>query len=164
MKKPIILLIFLFLALVLHVFLMSWSIFRRGKPDFLLLLVIFWSWRRGGREGTVVGFVAGLLMDLFFSPLLGLYSFSFALIGFLIGEVRERVYRENILIFLIVIAAVSLLSRIITSAWLGIFGISSFLPHLDFTLFPAPLYNCLLAFFVLLAIESWAGRRRKGAG
>jgi len=164
MKKLIILLIFLFLTLALHVFLMSWPFFQKGRPDFLLLLVIFWSWRWGGREGMIVGFAAGLVIDLFFSPLLGLYSFSFSFIGFLIGEIRERVYQENILFFLLIVAGVSLLFRLIISAWLEIFGISSFLPHLHLTLFPAPLYNCLLAFLILLLRESWTIRRTRRSG
>ena len=156
MKRLIILFVLLALALASHVFFMSWPFFQKGRPDFLLLLVIFWSWRWGGKEGMIVGFVTGLVIDLLFSPLLGLYSFSFSFIGFLIVEIKERVYQENILFFLLIVAGVSLLSRVIISTWLEAFGISSFLTHLPLTLFPAPLYNCLLAFFILLLKEGWA--------
>ncbi len=159
MKRLIILFVLLVLALTLHIFSMGWPFFQKGRPDFLLLLVIFWSWRWGGKEGMIVGFVTGLVIDLLFSPLLGLYSFSFSFMGFLIGEVRERVYQENILFFLLIVAGVSLLSRVIISTWLEVFGISSFLTHLPLTLFPAPLYNCLLAFFILLLQEGWAMKK-----
>ncbi|MER3404913.1 MAG: rod shape-determining protein MreD, partial [Chloroflexota bacterium] len=41
------------------------------KPDLVLVTVAVWSTRRGVREGTLAGFLAGLLLELYSGALFG---------------------------------------------------------------------------------------------
>ncbi|MBT3179947.1 MAG: rod shape-determining protein MreD [Candidatus Marinimicrobia bacterium] len=61
------------------------------RPDFIAILVLYWSIRYGGAFGTVAGFLIGLLIDLsgsvsFFGLSPMIYSMTGYLGGFLMGQ------------------------------------------------------------------------------
>lgn len=60
-------------------------------PDLLLILLIFYTLRKGQLYGTVLGFVFGLFIDLITGSLLGSTMFSKTLTGFIAGYF----YNEN---------------------------------------------------------------------
>lgn len=68
-------------------------------PDLMLLLAICAGLAGGAQYGALVGFVAGLLSDLFLvgTPF-GLSALSFCLVGFVVGMVRAAVVPENRLV------------------------------------------------------------------
>lgn len=152
--------IFIFLVLVvftLQAVLIGGVQTRWSKPDLLLILLVLWAWRNGWKRGLLAGFAIGLLEDIFFFPILGLRAFSLALIGFLVGEMRERIYQENVIFLLLMMGVVTVLNGVILSLWLSIFHLSSsFLGKLIPLIFPAFLYNCLLAFPVFLVEKVFA--------
>ena len=136
-------------AFILQAGVLAWSGLQWGRPDLLLVLVVFWSWQRGWKEGVPVGFTVGLVNDMLFSPLLGLSALSLSLVGYVAGELRERVYEQNILLLLMTMGLSSLVGEFSLSLVSYLFRISS--PVLGklicFVLLTA-LYNCGLAFVV----------------
>lgn len=130
-----------------------------GRPDFLLILVVLWAWERGWKEGLLVGFAIGLINDIFFSPLLGLSTFSLCLVGYLTGEIRERVYEENVLLLLMTVGILSLLDEFTLSLLSFLFHFSSLaMGKLTYLALLAPLYNCGLAFLIFVVRGFWKGR------
>ena len=157
MKKTIIFIVLIFVVFVLQAVLIGGFQTRWSKPDLPLILLVLWAWRNGWKRGLLAGFAIGLLEDIFFFPLLGLRTFSLVLIGFLVGEARERIYQENVIFLLLVMGVVTVLNGVILSLWLSIFHLSSsFLGKFISLIFPAFLYNCLLAFPIFLAEEAFA--------
>jgi len=152
MKKKVIFPLFLLLCIIAQLTFGEWMQFKGIKPDFFLILVIFWAWDKRWKSGLIGGFLVGVTKDILFSPLLGLNAFSFSLLGFLVGEIRERIYGENIFLFLIVVGLISILNEVIVSLWLFIFHISSFLKGFPLSLFIS-LYNSLLSFFIFLILN-----------
>jgi len=65
------------------------------KPNTAVVLVICYCILRSDLESAAVGFFAGLLQDLFFSRVLGLYTLIYLLIGYLFGKPLRNFYREN---------------------------------------------------------------------
>ena len=60
-------------------------------PDLIIILVVFVALRRGQVQGTIYGFLFGLLLDIFTGGLIGSAMFSKTLAGFTAGYF----YSEN---------------------------------------------------------------------
>lgn len=154
MKKTVIFIFLVVLVLILQGVLIGRIQLRWGRPDLPLILLIFWAWHNNWKQGLIAGFVIGLLVDILFFPLLGLNAFSLALVGFLVAEIRERVYQDNVIFFILLIGAATVLNGIILSFWLLVFNISpSFLEKIVFIVFPTLLYNCIISFPIFLLRE-----------
>ena len=54
-------------------------------PNILLILTVCYSYMRGRTSGLLTGFLCGLLLDMQFGNVIGLYAFVFMTIGFLCG-------------------------------------------------------------------------------
>ena len=158
MKRLAVFAILTVIVFVLQVAVIGGGI-KWGRPDLLLILVVLWGWERGWKEGLVVGFAVGLLNDIFFSPLLGLNAFSLSLVGYLTGEIRERVYEGNVLLLLMAMGILSLLDGFTLSLLSFFFHLSSsVMGKLTYFNLVTALYNCGLAFLIFVARELWRGR------
>ncbi len=83
MKYTTILILSLFLALVLELLALS-SYIEPFRPQFLLLVTIFWSLHTNKQFGILSAWFIGLLYDLALNDIVGLNAFIFALSCFLI--------------------------------------------------------------------------------
>ncbi len=151
MRKIFLFLILLILALILQIMFAGWS--RKVAVDFFLILVIFWGWSNGWKEGSLTGFFSGLIKDIFFSPLLGISAFPFLLLGFFAGEVGSRIYQQNIIFFTLFVGLALLIQSSILSFWLTIFYKYSFPSTFANSLYPALVPNCIFSFGVYLVKE-----------
>ncbi|NLK51869.1 MAG: rod shape-determining protein MreD [Syntrophomonadaceae bacterium] len=95
----------------------------RIKPDLILILVIFFSLLNGRRHGLIMGVTAGLLQDLLRGRLLGMNLLALALTGWVVGLLEDKVYKENILVPILVVFLATLLhalAMVILSAIAGL--------------------------------------------
>jgi rod shape-determining protein MreD len=96
--------LFAYLALALQ------AIFFKGiKPDFVLVLVCFYSFKYGQAKGITYGALAGLLMDTASGFIIGPNIISKALSGFLIAKLRENIFQWNITVNTIIITILSIM-------------------------------------------------------
>jgi rod shape-determining protein MreD len=94
MKRLIIILISVYIFFLAEFFL--FNLFGRwGKPDLLLLLVVFFNLYLGIRYGLVCAVFAGLLKDAFSPDTFGLYIFLFMLSACLATILRRNFYRPG---------------------------------------------------------------------
>jgi rod shape-determining protein MreD len=68
----------------------------RGRPDFVLVVVLAWAMLRGSTEGAIVGFLGGLLLDSVTYTPFGISSAVLGLCGYLVGMPEVNVYRGNV--------------------------------------------------------------------
>lgn len=68
---------------------------RGVTPDLVLITIISMGLIYGKKEGFILGLIGGLLSDILFGRVLGLYALSYMLIGYLMGFVSEGIYKEN---------------------------------------------------------------------
>jgi len=66
------------------------------KPDLVMLVVVLNCFLLGTKEGAFLGFVGGIIEDLFSGSYIGLNALSKMVAGYLAGAAGERLYRENI--------------------------------------------------------------------
>lgn len=68
-----------------------------ASPDFVILIVVFFSLYRGPIRGAIFGFVIGLLQDLGNPEMLGLNAMIKAALGFLLGHAGTKTVSDNVL-------------------------------------------------------------------
>lgn len=68
------------------------------KPELIMLLVVLNGFLFGPREGAFLGYIGGIVEDLFLGQYIGLNAISKMAAGYLAGVAGERLYKENILV------------------------------------------------------------------
>ena len=90
------------------------AVFFKGiKPDFVLVLVCFYSFRYGQAGGITYGVFAGLLMDAASGFIIGPNLISKALAGFLTATLKENIFQWNRTVNTILIALLSIVDILI---------------------------------------------------
>jgi rod shape-determining protein MreD len=77
------------------------------RPDFLVLIVAFFSLYRGAVQGSVFGFLLGFLQDLTNPGFLGLNALTKSILGFSVGKVGSKTFPENAPFLFVLFMAVS---------------------------------------------------------
>jgi rod shape-determining protein MreD len=68
----------------------------RGRPDWVVVVVLAWSMLRGSGEGAFVGFLGGVLLDSVAYTPFGINSALMGLLGYFTGLPEVNVYRGNL--------------------------------------------------------------------
>ncbi len=66
------------------------------RPDLTLLLLVFFAHQLGAMEGKLIGFAAGIVMDLLGLAPLGFHSLIYTVVGHLFGLTRGKMYVDSI--------------------------------------------------------------------
>jgi len=123
-------------------------------PNFMLITVVAAGMMRGRKAGIAVGFFSGLLLDIFFGEILGLYAFIYMMFGFINGFFNHMFYADEAVFPIAMIAANDLVYGIVIyfffylmrSKWNFLIYVKSvILPELVYTLLAS-----LVFYFVLL--------------
>jgi rod shape-determining protein MreD len=117
----------------------------RGRPDFVLVVILAWSMLRGSGEGAFVGFLGGVWLDSVTYTPFGVNSALIGLIGYCTGLPEVNVYRGNLPYFIGTAAIATLAYHTLYFLLLQAMGLG--LPPIIetyATAFPAALLNALL--------------------
>jgi len=93
------------LCFVLQTSLFSYLEIASVSPNLLVVLVAAIGFMKGKKEGMTIGFISGLLIDLFFSEAIGFYALLYVLIGYLNGFFTKEFLPEDIKLPVILIVA-----------------------------------------------------------
>ena len=139
----------------------------RGRPDFVLVVVLAWATLRGSVEGAAVGFLGGLLLDSVAYTPFGINTALFGLIGYAAGLPEVSAYRGNLPYFLGITAIATLVYH--TLYFLSLQALGNNMPPLIetyATALPAAILNAILvppAFIVcrrlVRALAGWTQLR-----
>ena len=73
-------------------------------PNLMLVVTVSYGFLRGRTHGMWIGLVCGLMMDMMYGSVIGLYGFIFMTIGFFIGYIRKVFFTEGILLPIVLIS------------------------------------------------------------
>jgi rod shape-determining protein MreD len=90
-KLPLVLLLFL----VLHLTVLAHLRLFGASPDAMLLLAVVAGIVGGPRAGVLMGFAAGITLDLFLETPMGLSALVFCLVGYAVGNIQGGVLRAS---------------------------------------------------------------------
>ena len=65
-------------------------------PNLMIIVTASYGFMRGRKSGLLVGFFSGLIMDIFFSSVLGFYALIYMYIGYLNGVFKKMFFPEDI--------------------------------------------------------------------
>lgn len=98
------------LAIILVCFLLECTVFQglslgTVTPNLLIVVTSSFGFMRGKKEGMLVGFISGLLVDIIFNDLIGFYALIHMVIGYVNGFFRKIFYDDDVKLPLFLIAA-----------------------------------------------------------
>jgi rod shape-determining protein MreD len=118
---------FLLYILLSYIALLVQAMFLKGiRPDFVLILVCFYSLRHGLAKGVAFGAVTGLLIDIASGFLIGPNIISKALAALLVRTFRENLFQWNIFINTFVITVLTVLDIFLVYVCIEFFSKVSF--------------------------------------
>lgn len=102
------------IGIIIVCFLLECTVFQKLSfasitPNLMIIVTASFGFMRGRKEGMVVGFISGFLIDVMFHDLLGFYALMYTVIGFVNGMFRKIFYDDDIKLPLILIASSDLL-------------------------------------------------------
>lgn len=128
-------------------------------PNLLIIITSCFGFMRGKNEGMAIGFISGLLMDIFFGSFIGLYALVYMFIGYLNGFFRSVFYPEDIKLPLALISASELLCSVLCYIFLfllrgrtlfGFYFVHIILPEIVYTILAT-----LIFYKGILFINEW---------
>ncbi len=75
------------------------------KPNLMLIVTASFGFMRGPREGMIVGFASGLLIDIQYGDMIGFYALIYLITGYINGLFEQIYFDEDIKLPLFLIAA-----------------------------------------------------------
>ena len=104
------------IALIVSV-LLQWTLRNVAEPfafvDFPLIIIIYAALQRDAIKAVLFGSIAGLAVDALSGGLLGANGFAKTLVAFAVSELARRVYMDNLLLRIPVIAAASVIDDLV---------------------------------------------------
>ncbi|MDO4531429.1 MAG: rod shape-determining protein MreD [Bacillota bacterium] len=134
-------------------------------PNTALIIVTSYALLRGSKEGALAGCFTGLLMDIFFSSMIGFYTLLYLAMGLFFGRIQKNYYRENYLLPVIFCIASTLLYQ--TAIYVTGFlfrGDGNLLHYLLRILLPEIVYTAIATvpiYRLLFAVNEWLELKEK---
>ena len=118
MKRKIISFLIIIVCFLLETTVFHYLSFASITPNLLVVVTSSFGFMRGKKEGMFVGFISGLIIDIFFGVgnMIGFYALVYTLIGYGNGFFKRLFYEEDIKLPIALIAASEFLYGIIMYA------------------------------------------------
>lgn len=142
-------------------FLLQCTVFRALAfggivPNLLIVLTASFGFMRGEKNGLLIGFFCGLLVDIFFGTVIGFYALLYMYIGYTNGKFCTIFYPEDIKLPLILILCSDFFYGLVCYAILfllrGRFDFRYYLVHI---ILPEIVYTIVVTLF-LYPVILWA--------
>lgn len=153
MRRKITVAIIIIVCFLLQSTLFKALTFASISPNLMIVITAAFGFMRGKKEGLIIGFFCGLIIDIFSGGILGFYSLVYMYIGFFNGFFRKLFYPEDIKLPMLLIAASDLLSNFVIYFFLFFFRGRFRLPFYFFNIImPELVYTMLVTVFLYFII------------
>ncbi|SDN59220.1 rod shape-determining protein MreD [Alkalicoccus daliensis] len=125
-------------------------------PRFMFLLILMTGIFRGRSHGLFYAVIFGILYDIVYSPVLGVYTFGIGLLTYLFSMSTSYIKRRLGLVLLLVLMAVIGFEYYVYGM-MSLLGITSLAHEAIFTtrLLPSFIMNGLVAALMVYPVRSW---------
>lgn len=138
--------LFLIIGFVLQSTLLSQFTIGGIAPNLLVIIVATVGFIHGNKFGMITGFAAGLLMDIFFGNVIGLYALIFMYIGYIDGLFKKILYEGDFkLPFGLIIASDIVYGHICYFCFFLIKGDFRYFYYLKSVILPEVVYTSVVA-------------------
>ncbi len=153
-------------------FILQTSIFNHLEmagiiPNLLLVVTVSFGYLKGRKAGIIVGFLCGMLLDIFIGTYFGMNALILMYIGYLNGTVRLFYFGEDVKFPLFIISLSDLLYGSFVFAVMFLMRErSDFYFYLEHVIIPEAVYTVIVGiivyYLIYLAIR-WADKHEKRA-
>lgn len=157
MRRKISVAIIIFVCFLLQSTVFRTLAFAGIAPNLLVVVTASFGFMRGKKEGMLIGFFCGMLMDIFFGGFLGFYALEYMYIGYFNGFFRKQFFPDDIKLPLILIGVSDVLYNlgvyVLRFFFRGNFQIGYFMLHI---IIPELVYTLLITivlYFIILKIN-----------
>lgn len=166
-KRRIFTIIVIILAFLLWTTMFQSLKLANVAPNIMLVIVVCYSYMRGRTSGIFIGFLCGILSDMMYGTVIGLYAFGLMTIGFLCGYCQKVYFTDNYILPCVLVGLSDFAYGIyyyVTEFLVR--GRLSFWFYLSSIIFPEVIYTMIVAvilFRPLNAFEKYLTEKRKEA-
>lgn len=123
-------------------------------PNLMIIITSIFGFMEGRSDGMVVGFICGLLTDIFYGSVLGLNALIYLLIGYANGAANRGFYPDDIKFPLLFISVSDIVYLVMTylSGFLlrARFNVGYYFLHI---MLPELVYTIVVSLFVYLILR-----------
>jgi rod shape-determining protein MreD len=149
MKRNIILFCVILVGFVLQTTVFQTLNFGGIVPNILIIITATYGFMFGKKCGMVVGFICGLLMDIFYGSVLGFYALIYLYIGAANGAFHSIFYQDDIKLPLALIMASDFVYSFVCYVLLFLLrGRFNFLYYLRSIIVPEMFYTIVVTLFL----------------
>ena len=155
------------IALVVAI-LLQWTLRNVAEPlayiDFPLIIVVYAALQRDAIKAIFFGTFAGLAVDALSGGLLGSNAFAKTLIAYIVSEIARRVYMDNLLLRIPVIAGACLLDDLVYFGLHRLLGqepVGQLLVTISYTLIGTTIAGTFIYILLDYVLVEKRGRARK---
>ena len=145
------------LALVIAV-LLQWTLRNVAEPfafvDFPLIIIVYAALQRNSIRALLFGSLTGLLVDALSGGLLGSNGFTKTLIAYVVSEIARRVYLDNLLLRIPVLAGACLVNSLVYYGMHRLLGQEPIVPVVD-TIAYSLIGTTVVGTMIFIALESF---------
>lgn len=146
MRKFLVTLIMIIACFVLQTAVFRYFAFGGTVPNCLMIITCSSGIMRGEKHGLLAGFIAGLLVDIFFADFIGLYAILYMYAGFFAGLFHKIFFPENIILPLTLIIVGDFMYQFLCYVLMFLlrakFDISYYMAH---QIIPEVVYTAIIA-------------------
>ncbi len=103
-KKVVISILMILVAFLLQTTFFQVLELANVVPNLLLVVTVSYGYLRGRTHGMWIGLICGLMLDMMYGSVIGLYGFIFMTIGFFIGYIKKLFFTESIILPIVLIS------------------------------------------------------------
>ncbi|MCR4923585.1 MAG: rod shape-determining protein MreD [Lachnospiraceae bacterium] len=159
MRRVAIVGVLIIVAFLLQSTVFRWLAIAGIVPNILIIITSSFGFMRGRKEGMVIGFVCGLLVDIFFGDIIGFYALIYLFIGYINGIFRAIFYPEDIKLPMILISTSEIIYCLLCYIFLFLLrGRLNFLHYLLYVILPEIVYTVVITIIIyrgILLINEW---------
>ncbi|MGN0431066.1 MAG: rod shape-determining protein MreD [Lachnospiraceae bacterium] len=96
MRRKITVIFLIWFCFLMQSTVFQWISFNDIVPNLLIVLTAAFGFMRGEKEGLAIGFICGLICDIFFGDIIGFNALVMMYIGYLNGKFSGGFYPEDI--------------------------------------------------------------------
>lgn len=144
-KRVVVTAFVLFICYILQCTLFPRLTLASVKPNIMIILTASYGFMRGPKDGMLVGFFSGLLMDIQFGNILGFYALIYLMAGYVNGLFEQMYYDEDIKLALALVGATEFIYGLVI--YLLMFMLRSefdFLHYLRHIIIPELIYTIVV--------------------
>lgn len=153
MRRKITVFIIIAICYLLQTTLFQTLAFASISPNLLVIVVSAFGFMRGKKEGLYIGFVCGLLLDVFSASIPGVYAMLYMYIGYVNGYFRKMFYPEDIKLPMLLIAGSDISCNLLIYFFFFLFRLRlDFQYYLLNIIIPELVYTMLVTIFLYMII------------